>query len=171
MSLLLILLSTLISPATACQVTSHRVVYQPGMGTHTAYYCKTNDEEKKQVIELMKQLSCVQKKLGELKILREEAIDLKPHWFTKDDAKKSGPIVEIKLVLREVKNSERVLKSKGYRAIATGRRALLMPPAGTNGLPTGPAFVTMGYDFDDPLIFEQDCPDSGCIETFTELCN
>lgn len=171
MATLLLLINTLIASATACEITPHRVVFQPGMGTHTAYYCKANEDEKKMALEEMKQIECVKKKLEGKKVLREEAINLKPSWFTKEDAKKSGPILEIKLILQEVKTQENIAKRSGYRAIASGRTVLIMPPTGTGGISSKPITVTTGYDFDSPMIFEQNCPPSGCVEGFSPLCN
>lgn len=169
----LILISFLVSKtASACDVTAKKIVFR-GMGTHLAYYCKATDAEKLAAIGATKNHACIPEKLAALgkPILSTEATDLVPYWFTKSDAERAGPVLEIRLTLaRTAENGER--KVMGYRAVATGRKAATPPaPAPT----PAPAF-----ELGIPSIFERRCGPYAqlqsdetrdeCVDRFSDLC-
>lgn len=173
-SLILGLLSALALPSTqACDVTPFKVGFKPGMGTHIAYYCKATEAEKKQALEDFKKNACAAESLKNMKrpVLVELAQDVRPYWFTKQDAERSGPILDLRLVLYEDKEGERVMRQWGLRALATGRKIVaLPPPIPGNTTPPQPMIVAIDFEIGDPSIFDHDCPLSGCVDSFKELC-
>lgn len=163
------------SLALACEVTSTKIVF-PTMGTHTAWYCKATAVEKKQALEALAKTACVPKKLKEhgKSPLESEATDVIPYWYTKADAEKAGPLLDLRVTLvKKVEGDSE--KKTGISALATGKKIIAMPTPQPNPTPNTPppAPRVLGIEFEigAPNAFERNCPPTGCSEFHRELCD
>lgn len=160
--------------STACEVKPFRVPFQPGMGTHIAYYCQANEAEKLEALEAVKTNPCVAKKLKEHVskkglVLSETVRDVRPYYFTKPDAQNSGPILDVRLLLNEEHDGARISRLSGVRVLVTGKKhAVYLPPM--PNLPAQPTAYAISYELGEPLQFTSECPFSTCYDSFEDLC-
>lgn len=165
----------LVSPhANACDIATKEIEF-PRMGKHVAYYCKATKFERELALFETKRDSCIYRALQEARkpILVAEANDIVPYWFTKADAEKAGPLLDVRLTLsRSMADGND--RRTGLRALATGQKILASPPPQTNGSPgtppPRPAVIGIKYEITEPSKFQRDCPPTGCAESFTNLC-
>lgn len=177
MTTLLGILAALLSiaPAHACEVQAFRVPFQPGMGTHVAYYCRASLAEKRQALEAVKRQPCVAQRLKDHAskkgmVLSESATDVRPYYFTKQDAVRSGPILDVRLLLNEELEGERVAKLSGVRVLATGKKLEVTLPPLPGGAPVPATMFAIDYELGEPSVFTSECPFSTCYDSFDELC-
>ncbi len=136
----------------ACEVTTQQIQF-PELGTHTAYYCKANPGELKKAIEAVKLEKCIAGKLREFKKgpVAVDANEVIPFGLTRAEAIRTGPIIDVRLVLDETGEHR-----AGYRALAQGKRT---------GTPQ-----RMEFEVTDALYFERECPVTGCGDRVLTLC-
>lgn len=172
----LLLSPVVATSAPACELASTKIEF-PGMGTHTAWFCKATEAEKAKALALFKADACVAKKLKTAgqPVQSAVATDVIPYWLTKEDARRAGPMLDLRITLGKAGADARsVEKRVGYRAIASSQKfEIVLPgmPGGANG-PVGNSRLVRGIQFqlDQPMLFEIECPASGCTEKFTPLC-
>lgn len=164
----------MVSHASACELAQSRIVF-PNLGTHVAWYCKATEAEKQKALDAVLKHSCIPQKLKDWgkPPLSTEVNDVIPYFFTKPDAEKAGPILDVRVTLEQSLESIGE-KRTGYRVLATGRKIFAaLPPQGNPAPGTAraqPIVLDVQFDLGAPTAYSRSCPATGCFERFGGLC-